>query len=174
MNLIDERDVFWWNDEPIPKGELVPSSSVAGQLIIEADGRSRLELDGNLPYSMENSLKAVGFDLLPEGTAIRGVLKEKTQHVLLSTLNRIGQRFSRMPYETFRAEHCIIGERPFPEGDILSQVRGLEIDLTGFEEWIGLRSIECTGKRTSITVKYKKPKDLVYPVSYQLARQLES
>jgi ApeA N-terminal domain 1 len=167
MNLLEERGVFWWNDEPIPKGDLAPSTCVAGQLIVEEKGRSRLELDGNLPHSVNNSLKPVGFDLMPEGTAIRGILKEKTQHVLLSALRRSGHRFSNigMSYETFRAENCIVGDNPFPPGDTFSQLRSLEIDLTGFEAWLGLRSIDCIGKRSSITVNYKKPKDLVYPLN---------
>jgi ApeA N-terminal domain 1 len=164
MNLREERGAFWWHDEPIPQGQPAPASSVAGQLFVDDEGRSRLELDGNLPRGTKNSPKPPGFDPMPEGTAIRGVIKDKNQHVLLSTLHRSGFNYSIMSHETFRAENCIIGDKPFPAGDAFSQLRSLEIDLTGFDAWLGLQSIAFTSKRGSITVKYKMPKDLVYPL----------
>jgi hypothetical protein len=165
MNLREERGAFWWHDEPIPQGHSAPASAVAGQLFVNDEGRSRLELDGNLSRSTKNSPKPVGFDPLPEGTAIRGIIKDKNQHVHLSALHRSGFNFSIMSHETFRADNCIIGDKPFPAGDAFSQLRSLEIDLTGFEEWLNLQSIAFTGKRSSITVKYKKPRDLVYPLN---------
>jgi hypothetical protein len=165
MNLREERGVFWWHDEPIPQGDSTPPSAVAGQLFVDEKERSRLELDANLSPGTKNSPRAVGFDPMPEGAAIRGIIKDKHQHVLLSGLQRSGVNFSSMPHETFRGENCLIGENPIPAGDTLSQLRSLEIDLTEFETWLGLRSIEFTSKRSSITVKYKKPKDLVYPLA---------
>jgi hypothetical protein len=164
MNLRDERGAFWWHGDPIAQGQSAPASAVAGQLFIDGQGRSRLELDNNLPSSTERSLKAVGFDQMPEGAAIAGIIKDKNQHVLLSGLHRSGVIFSMMSHETFRAENCLIGDKPFPAGAALSQIRSLEINLTGFEAWVGLRSIDFTGKRSSITIKYKRPKDLVYPL----------
>ena len=164
MNLREERGAFWWHGEPIAQGDSAPASAVAGQLFIDEQGRSRLELDGNLSSGTANSPRPVAFDPMPEGAAIAGVIKGKNQHVFLSGLLRSGFNFSMMSHETFRAENCLIGDNPFPAGDVLSQFRSLEIDLTGFEAWVGLRSIDFTSKRSSITVKYKRPKDLVYPL----------
>jgi hypothetical protein len=164
MNLREERGTFWWHGEPIANGESAPASAVAGRLSIDEQGRSRLELDNNLPSGLERSFKAAGFDQMPEGAAIAGIIKDKNQHVLLSGLRRSGVNFSMMSHETLRAENCLIGDKPFPAGDAISKFRSLEIDLTGFEAWVGLRSIDFTSKRSSITIKYKKPKDLVYPL----------
>jgi hypothetical protein len=165
MHLLEKRGFFWWHNEPIPNGCLAPPSCVAGHLIVDEEGRSRLELDSNLPDGAGNSFNPFDFDPLPEGTAIRGVIKDKIQHVLLSALRRIGASFSGMSSETFHADNCVIGDRPFPAEDTFSQLRSLEIELTGFEAWLGLQSIAFTGKRSSIMVRYKKPKDLVYPLN---------
>jgi hypothetical protein len=164
MNLREERGAFWWHSESVAQGEPAPAYTVAGQLVIDERGRSRLELDGTLPSNTESSPKDVGFNPMPEGAAIAGIIKGKNQHVLLSGLHRSGINFSMMSHETFRAENCIIGDNPFPARNALSQFRSLEIDLKGFEEWLGLRSISFSGKRSSMTIKYKKPKDLVYPL----------
>jgi hypothetical protein len=46
--------------------------------------------------------------------------QDKIQHVLLSALRRIGASFSSMSSETFLADNCVIGERPFPAEDAVS------------------------------------------------------
>lgn len=162
MNLREERGAFWWHGEPIARGDSAPASAVAGQLFIDEQGRSRLELDGNLSPGTANAPRPVAFDPMPKGAAIAGIIRDKNQHVLLSGPRRSGFTLSKMSYESFEAENCLIGYNPFPAGDVLSQLRSLEIDLTGFEASLRLRSIEFTSKRSSIAVKYKKPKDSVY------------
>lgn len=164
MNLLEVRGAFWWHDEPIPEGCPAPTSCVTGQLIVDDYGLSRLELDGILSQSFQSSPKPLGFDPMPEGIAIRGLVKGKNQHVLLSSLRRSAVAYGSMSYEKFLAQNCIIGVKPFPAGDTFSQVRSLEIDLTGFEEWIGLRSITFTSQLDKVAATYDKPEDLVFPL----------
>jgi hypothetical protein len=62
----------------------------------------------------------------------------------------------------YRATHCLVGYLYFPKLDERSLFISLEIDLTGYEEWLWLNSIETVRTESSISVEYRKPDSVVY------------
>lgn len=163
--ILEERGYFWWHDEPIPEDHFAPESYVTGVLKIDDEGRVELELDGMLsgddnPFG---ALVANGKSI-PPGKCIQGKLKSSNNFVLLNGLLKSGGQFKSngISYERYLAINCLVGSTSFPRTETLSQFRNLQVDLKGFEEWLRLGSIETTRTKSSITTKYKAPKDLSY------------
>ncbi len=165
MNLLEERGLFWWNGEPLADRQFAPDTAVTAHLIIDEHGLARLELDGVLLIGDKTSFPPfVGEDPAILGKSIRGILKRSNQCVLLCDLRRSGGSLSSagVSYERYLAQTCIIGETDVPERAAEPHVSGLVVNLKGFEEWLGLRSIEIDRQLDSLTAKYGKNKDLDY------------
>jgi hypothetical protein len=162
MSILEERGLFWWDDEKIAVGNLTPDSYVAGLLKIEENGRTTLELDGYLP-SPHGPMAAVARDELLISKGIRGVLKESNKHVLLLDLFRHGGRFSShgISFQGFLASHCLISESA-PVQRTKLKFRRLQVSLEGLEEWLQLRAIEVSRGRKVISAKYKRPSKAQY------------
>jgi ApeA N-terminal domain 1 len=53
--------------------------------------------------------------------------------------------------------------------------REIDVPLAGFEEWLRLAAIKVTSSKRMVTVKYKRPKDAIYPsADGKLSIQFES
>jgi hypothetical protein len=163
VNILEERGLFWWEDEPVPENHFAPDASVAGLLTIEETGRAILDLDGVLPS--EKGRWAVLHDQgLAQNRGIRGILKVTDQKVLLTEVfGAGGSRISTsaMSYQRFGAFTCLIGRDPITRPVDQLTFRRLEVPLDGFEEWLWLRSITRSGTRSK-RVRYRKPRDLKY------------
>jgi hypothetical protein len=147
MMILEDRGVFWWNDEQVPDGHFAPTSAVSGNLTIDDEGRITLELDGLFPSSTGPLAALLGGDNSTiRDRQILGFLRATGSHVLLLGLIRTGGRASsyQMSYERFAASTCLVGDSAFPSGTAL-RFYTLEIDLKGFEDWLGLASIESAG-----------------------------
>jgi hypothetical protein len=165
MTILEDRGVFWWHDQAVPAGHFAPGSAVAGLLKIEEDGRIALELDSYMP-SDKGPLSAVMNleDPSIQDRSIQGCLKNSGNHVLLLDLIKTGSRFSTsaMSFEKYGAMKCLVSNKTFPPGGGEMKFSSLEVDLDGFEEWLGLNSIEIDKSEKGVTAEYKKPDDLVY------------
>lgn len=162
-NVVKESGYFWWRDEPIPADEIAPASAVAGDLIITHDGRISLELHGYLP-STEHPLSRIfagSGDACPE---IEGRLKSSSEHVLLMEVYASGGKasFGGISYESYRAEGCLVGPQSLPRAKGELKFDGLSIPLTGFEDWLALRSIETTRTKRKFVAIHKTQKSIKY------------
>lgn len=161
---MDGRGLFWWADDPIPKGQFAPNSCVAGLLKIENDGSTSLELDGFLP-SKHGPMAAMAQEEVSKDKRIRGLLKGSGQHMLLGGLVRNGgqMRSNGISYERYMASACLVSEF----GPALSKMsfRKLVIPLSGYEEWLRLKALEVGRTRRTVSVKYKRPKNSKYDLA---------
>ena len=169
MNILEGRGLFWWHGEPLADRQFAPNSSVSGHLVIEKDGRASLELDGVLLIGERPAfLPLVGDDPAIQKKSIQGILKGGNQHVLLCEIRRDGGRLSSagISYERYLADTCLVGETDVPGQDAQPQASGLVVNLKGFEEWLGLRSIDIAREREpeSLSANYKKHDDIDYPL----------
>jgi hypothetical protein len=166
MSILEERGLFWWHGESISDKHFAPEASVLGLLRIDDEGVATLELDGDLPsdqgpfgvlYRNPEALK---------GRLIEGLLSTSGKHVLLIELQRYGGSFSsgNLSHGGYRSTHCLIGYLYFPEIDELSLFNSLEVDLTGYEEWLWLNSIKTVTTDSTISVEYQKPDSVIYAV----------
>nr|WP_314548037.1 HEPN domain-containing protein [uncultured Pseudomonas sp.] len=161
--MIKESGYFWWRNEPMPEDDIVPESAVAGDLIISEDGQISLELHGYLPsadHPMSRIFEGAG-NLCPH---IEGRLKNTSEHVLLMDVYTQGGKasFGGISFENYGATSCLIGSQPLPiaKGEI--KFDGLSIPLTGFEDWLGLRSIETSRTKRKLVAVHKTRKDIKY------------
>ena len=165
--ILEERGYFWWHDEPTPKGHFAPESSVTGVLKIDERGKVELELDGILP-SDEGPFAPFLSDRksFPPDKSIQGILKSSNKFALLLGLIRNGgQLKSRgISYEKYDAMNCLVGSGPFPQTNKPLRFHKLQFHLKGFEEWLRLGSIETNRTKSSISAKYKIPKNITYPL----------
>jgi hypothetical protein len=161
MNVIEQRGVFWWHDEVIPDGLLVPDSYVAGVLRIEASGRAFLELDGYLS-NPHGPMAAMTSQAVTR--CIQGLLKGDGERILLCELIRDGGQFSShgISFERFRAVHCLIGRTVFASGIGAPLFNSQTIPLSGFEEWLRLGAINVEQTNEAITASYQTRNDIVY------------
>lgn len=160
---IKESGYFWWRNEPIPEDDIVPESAVAGDLIITDDGRISIELHGYLPsadHPMSRIFEGSG-NSCPD---IEGRLKNSSEHVLLMGVYTQGGRasFGGISYENYGAKSCLIGFKPFPEAKGEIMFDGLSIPLAGFEDWLGLGSIETSRTKRKLVATHKTQKNINY------------
>jgi hypothetical protein len=165
MAIIDERGLFWWHEELVPDRHFAPENSVAGHLKIEADGRISLELDSFLPNEkgpLSTLMSAEQAEI--EKRSIQGILKDSGNRVLLLNLIKAGGRFSTnaMSFEKYSAMNCLVSTVGFANNEAVLKFKGLEVDLTGFQEWLRLGSIEIKRSSTRTSTTYRKPKNVVY------------
>jgi ApeA N-terminal domain 1 len=164
LNILDERGLFWWHDEPLPDRQFAPDSCVPGHLIIDEHGLSHLELDGALTVDEKTFFPMMGDDPAIHGKSIKGLLKGNKQHIVLCELRRDGGlgNAAGLSYERYVAYNCIASDISFPENEDISHIGSLEVNLQGFEEWLGLRSIEVISEQGGVSATYQKQDDLEY------------
>jgi hypothetical protein len=165
MAILEERGLFWWADEAVPEKQFAPDSCIAGLLIIGDDGQTRLELDGYFPSQHGPMTPMVRRGQLI-GKDIQGLLKTSNKSVFLTGLTGNGGQFSTngMSYERFTAEQCLVADGIVGPGT----TRGFKeiiIPLSGFEEWLRLAAIKVTPSKRVVSIKYKRPKDAIYPTA---------
>jgi hypothetical protein len=164
-NILDEQGYFWWKGEPILQGHFAPENYVTGRLYVEDDGAARLELDGMLPAT-ENSLEAnSGNDSTKRvPRPIQGLIKTTGQHVLLVDAIGNGGSFStnRFSYEKFFATMCLVGHSEFPRKSTLPLSSKFEVNLSGFEDWLRLGTIEIDRTRRTLVIKSKNVRDVCF------------
>ena len=166
MSVLEERGLFWWHGEPISDKHFAPEASVLGLLRIDDDGVATLELDGDLPNN-EGPFGVISRNpKVLKGRLIEGLLSTSGKHILLIELQRYRGSFSsnNLSHGGYRSTHCLVGYLYFPELGERSLFTSLEVDLTGFEEWLWLNSIETAATENSVSVEYRKPVSMVYVV----------
>jgi hypothetical protein len=166
-HILEETGYFWWSDVAVPQGQWAPETSIAGKLSIDDTGRIRLELDGVLPnkHGPMAAFADPGMPLPPE-KGIHGLLKVSNKFVLLSELYGNGGRFhsNGISYERYAALHCLTCDGPSLGSADSPRFTGLEVEMTGFEEWLRLGNFTSKRTKSRITAQYKAPKDISYPL----------
>lgn len=168
MAILEDRGVFWWNDEKIPRNQFAPDASVGGKLTIEDNGSIRLELDAIMsgakhPFeSLTNSGK-------PSKHNIQGLLNGDDGYVLL--LGVVGNggtmKSNNVSNERYMALNCLVGKSQFmPDADKPLTFRTVILDLAGFEEWLWMQGIEIKRTRKNLRAKYSRPHDHKYVVPF--------
>jgi hypothetical protein len=165
MAILEGRGLFWWADDPTPAQQFAPNSSVAGLLKIDNDGSSSLELDGYLPSEHGGPMSALEHSELPADKCIRGLLKGSGQHILLVGLIQSGGQLTSngISYNQYVASTCLVSENE-PVAANLAFKR-LIVPLSGYEEWLKLRTIKTVRTKRTVSVKYKLPKKAYYRLS---------
>jgi ApeA N-terminal domain 1 len=166
MPILERQGYFWWASESIPPNKIAPTSCVAGTFTLGHDGSGSLDLIGYLPNEHGPMAAAVA---TPPDKAIRGVLKESGEHVLLLSLQRNGGKASfgtaAISYERYRASICLVSQRT-EAVPTSSAVSGLEIPLSGYEGWFWLPSPAAKLTPRTTSLKYKRPSDVKYELDY--------
>ena len=165
MTILEERGLFWWADEVVPKTKCAPDSCCAGQLVVSDDGRPRVELDGYLPGKHGPIAHATQHGQSIE-KEIQGLLKTSNKQVLLTGLVRDGGEFKSngMSFEHYSAAQCLVTERfaDLPTARVFNRI---VIPFSGLEAWLRLANIKVTPTKRTISIKYKQPNDAVYPTT---------
>jgi hypothetical protein len=167
MNGLEERGVFWWHEEIIPKGYLAPDSHISGLLTIDENGQATLELDSTLPSDKHFLDRFADHENAAlQGRRIEGLLKVSNKRVLLLELRRHGGQYSSngITYEGFAARFCLVSTYRPPSATQAIRAKEMTIELAGFEEWLRLGAITSKRTKTTISVRYRKPKDLRYRI----------
>lgn len=75
-----------------------------------------------------------------------------------------GGKFSTngMSFERYIARQCLVADG-FANPPATCAFKEIIVPLTGFEEWLRLTAIKVTSSRRVVSVKYKRPKDAVFP-----------
>jgi hypothetical protein len=139
MNILDERGLFWWHDEPLPDRQFAPDSCVPGHLIIDEHGLSHLELEGGLTVGDKFVSPVMDDGPVIHGKSIKGLLKGgDNRHIVLCELSRDGGLINTagLSYERYLAYSCIASDVTFHDDEDISHIGSLQINLQGFEEWL--------------------------------------
>ncbi len=167
MAIVEERGLFWWNNQPIPKDQIAPEENVPGLLTIEDDGRIRLELDACMPTSKHPAVEF--FDRMARSSTpnIQGFLKNDKGYVLLIRTAQNGGEIKThgVSFEIYMALNCLVGPSAFRIDRKKPQLfRSIRFDMDGFEDWLRLGTIATVRRKTTLHAKYKKEKNVTYKV----------
>lgn len=169
MAILEDRGIFWWNDEPVPETQFAPDALVGGKITIEDNGQIRLELDAMMPGE-QHPFSMLQHSNKPIGRNIQGLLDGDTGHVLLLNVIRNGgvMRTDNVSQERYLALQCLVSRESFKPDRKKKPLRfhALMVVLTGFEDWLWLRAIQVNRGRTSLSVRYKKEKNHYYKVPF--------
>jgi hypothetical protein len=165
MAILEERGLFWWAEEAVPEKQFAPDSCVAGLLVINDDGQTQLELDGYFP-SKHGPMTPMVRNGQPIDKEIQGLLKASNKHILLTKLTGGGGHSSTngISFERYVAGQCLVADG-FARLPAVRAFREIIFPLGGFEEWLRLNAIKVAASERMVSVKYKRPKDAVYPLS---------
>lgn len=162
---LDEQGYFWWREEKYPNDHFAPENHVTGWLKISINGEIRLELDGVLP-SDEHPLTRIAGNRSAGHVPrmIQGVTKDTGKRVLLLDAVGNGGRFNSnsFSFERYSATMCLIGNSDFPKRRASPLFSTMEIDLTGFENWLLLGTLDLRRTRRSVTLRMDEARDIVF------------
>jgi len=160
LAILEDRGIFWWNDERVPATHFAPDGSVGGRLTIEEDGEIRLDLDDVMP-SGRHPLEYLLDKGNPVERNIQGLLAT-AGHVLLLNAFRNGTtvRTHNVSKEQYFVQQCLVSDERFKrDGKAPLSFRSVEVDLAGFEDWMWLQSIRVERRKNTLRARYKSPKD---------------
>jgi hypothetical protein len=162
MPILEDRGLFWWNDQRIPKGAFAPSSAVGGTLKVEESGSIRLELDGYLPTGKHPLVSILGWAGQPITKSIQGILKGDAGYVLLTHVANNGGSFKSkgISYEVYMALNCLVSKTAFrPDHLKPLSFRSIKMELAGFEDWLWMGAIKIKRSKSTLTAKYRRERD---------------
>jgi hypothetical protein len=168
MAGIEERGIFWPRGTEIPTGQLTPDNGIGGLLTIDLGGKIRLELDSIFPRRGGSLVAILSPEQDPSApTSIEGVLSKGRHHVLLLATRKVGGSFNPawVSHENYMAIHALLCKHPFPRDGNDLKFSEISSNLIGFEEWIGLGSIEFVEDGEKRTATYERPKNPTYNIS---------
>ena len=156
---LSERGYFWWSDQPIPEGSLVPEKGAYGLLTISKNGVITLSLDG--------VLSGHPLDFFDQGRKItkniHGILKNDNRRVWLSDIMSNGGTFATagLSYENFLAKYCIVGLDDIINHCENKQFTAINVDISSLGIWINPRPININETKKEINIKYKIKNDII-------------
>lgn len=164
MAILQERGLFWWNDQTVPNGRFAPNARVSGLLTIENDGGIALEIDGMMSFAGEAISGVMQEEARIQDKCIQGILNATDRHVLLIDISGGGARASTNGFssEEYRARDCLVRQHLFPATNAPPTSSRLDIRLDGFEAWLHLGSITASRSPERVTVEYARPAPAVY------------
>ena len=167
MAILEDRGLFWWNDQKVPKEQFAPNSCVHGKLTISDDGQVRLDLDTVMPghHPWEN----LANQNRPAAHNIQGLLNTKSEKVLLLGLIQGGGslRTNNLSPESYIAANCLVsGNRFRPDTAGGLAFRAITVELSGLEDWLWLKGITSHRARSRLSAKYKAPKPLRFDLPF--------
>lgn len=167
MAVLEDRGLFWWNNQRVPKDQFAPKEFVHGKLTISDDGQISLELDTAMPG--HNAWDNIASQNKPAPHNIQGLLNTKSDKVLLLGLIQGGGAFrsNNLSPETYIAANCLIsGTRFRVDTAASSSYSAIKVELKGFEDWLWLRSITSDRKRSRLFAKYVVPKRVQFTLPF--------
>ena len=165
MAILDERGIFWLSDTPVPQGQFAPDASIAGTLSIDDDGHVLLELDSYFP-TKHGPFCILNDQGKPFGRDIYGVLRTSNSRIILTGVipNGAQVKSNGISSQEFVATDCLVGSFDFPANPLMLAFDGLEIELSGFEDWFRLQSIKVSRGNGRISAEYEQPPEAAYEV----------
>ena len=167
LAILEDRGIFWWNDEPVSAAQFAPDAAVSGKLTIEDDGSVRLELDDVMPSDRHpfDNLLAKG---RPTEQNMQGLLTESGYVLLLNVFrNGVTMRTHNVSQERYFARQCLVSDQRFKrDGKAPIKFRTVEVDLSGFKDWLWLRSIHVKRQRNKLVADYKAQNNRRFTLSF--------
>jgi hypothetical protein len=162
--IINEQGHFWWHDIEIPANHFAPADHVTGKLTIAGTGAISLELDGKMSDSTERTSYFAAADEGREPRTIEGILKESGKHVLILDAVRNGGTFNsdRFSYEKYFATFIIVGKEAPPRKLEALKFSKFEVELKGFEAWLGTGSIMVTRSSRTLKLSNRRLPEVTY------------
>src|SRR5208283_2546628 len=171
MSVFEERGFFWWHDEVVPHGSLVPENHSPGLLKIDDDGLSYLDLDTYLVSSEDQRNGRSRFPILDDPIRINrnivGISKTTSEYIMLSEIHLYGGRLSigGVSFENYTAYKCLILNSR-PAFDINSAgFHQISMDLSEIAGWFRLGLVKIKKSNGRISLIYKRQRDLLFGTS---------
>ena len=169
MAILEDRGLFWWNDQAIPRKQFAPDSAVGGKLTIGDNGEARLEMDTMMPGD-KHPFEVLAGSGQPVARTIQSLLRGDAGYVLLTELFQSGGRMrtSNLSHEGYLALNCLVSKSQFSPDNAKKdrRFRSVLVELDGFEDWLWLQGIAVKRGAKRFTAKYKQPKNYQYDVDF--------
>ncbi|SFK07338.1 ApeA N-terminal domain 1-containing protein, partial [Paraburkholderia megapolitana] len=163
--ILNEQGYFWWHDEKYPNTQFAPENHVTGWLKIAGDGEVRLELDGML-QAEQHPLKQFAENVSSRRSPrpIQGITKKTGKKVLVIDAVPNGGQFNttRFSFERYFATMCLVGDSGFTMNGRVPTFSEIAIDLTGFENWLQLGTLDVKQTRRVTKLQSDVVRDVVY------------
>ncbi|KWH09744.1 hypothetical protein WT59_20715 [Burkholderia territorii] len=163
--ILDEQGYFWWHDEKYPNTQFAPEHHVTGWLKIADDGELRLELDGMLKDDQHPFAQfADNVSSRRSPRPIQGITKKTGKKVLLIDAVATGGQFrsNSFSFERYFATMCLVGDNAFVKNGKVPRFSQIEIDLTGFENWLRLGTLDVKRTKRVMKLQCDVVRDVVY------------
>lgn len=160
--IVNERGLFWWDDEPVPQGQFAPQNSVTGVLKIASDGD--IDLEPDLPMPGRSAWQVLEHREIPQDTEIHGLLRASNQNVVLMDLYPRPGIFKSngISNDRYGAQIALVGGAPTIGIKRPLSICRMIVELKGFDVWLRLGNIKSNRSESSCVVQYEKPTDLHY------------